>query len=77
MTGTNSELEALVAFGLELGSVFNAVELIPSHELGRNKNSALNMTYPLDDMCAYRLEDAIKVQERLEKAGLLTILSNV
>jgi pyruvate-formate lyase-activating enzyme len=70
-------LDALAAFGLELGSVFNAIELIPYHELGRDKYSALNMAYPLDDMCAYCLEDAVKVQERLEKAGLLTVLSSV
>jgi pyruvate formate lyase activating enzyme len=77
LTDTNSELDVLAAFGLKLGSVFNAIKLIPYHEVGHNKYSAMNMAYPLDDMCAYCLEDAVKVQERLEKAGLLTVLSNV
>ena len=77
LTDTDSELEALAEFARELGGVFHAIELIPYHELGRDKYTALNLAYPLDDKCAYCPEDAVKVKESLEKAGLTTILSNV
>jgi len=77
MTDADSELEALIAFAKDLGQVFHAVELIPYHELGREKYDMLSLEYPLDDMCAYRSEDALQVQSRLEDAGVATILSIV
>ncbi len=77
ITDTDAELDALAAFAHELGGVFHAVELIPYHELGREKYASLEFAYPLDDMCAYRAEDAVQVRDRLEKAGLSTILSIV
>ena len=77
MTDTDAELEALIDFTRELGGVFHAIELIPYHELGRDKYTALNLAYPLDDMSAYRYKDAVEVQKRLETAGVTTILSNV
>jgi formate C-acetyltransferase len=77
ITDTDAELDALAAFAHELGGVFHAIELIPYHELGRDKYTSLELAYPLGDMCAYRAEDAVLVRDRLEKAGLSTILSIV
>ena len=77
MTDTDEELTALAAFAKDLGQVFHAVELIPYHELGRDKYDMLNLEYPLDDMSSYRSEDARQVQCRLQEAGVATILSNV
>lgn len=77
MTDSDAELEALIAFAKDLGQVFHAVELIPYHELGLEKYKMLKMEYMLADMSAYKLEDAVKVRERLEAASVNTILSNV
>lgn len=77
LTDTDSELNALVDFAKDLGQVFHAVELIPYHDLGREKWAALNMSYPLEDMSPYKVEDAILVKERLEQAGVPVILSVV
>ena len=78
MTDTDSELEALADFAKDLRDVFHTVELIPYHELGREKYDALKMSYPLgDDMPPYKVDDAKIVKERLESAGVRTILSAV
>lgn len=77
MTDTDSELDALVAFAHELSPVFHAIELIPFHELGKEKYSSLDLTYELEGMSAYKAEEAKKVQMRLEAAGVNTLLSIV
>ena len=77
LTDTDAELEALISFAHELTPVFYCVELIPYHELGKDKYAILNEPYPLEGMTPYRLEDAVQVKERLEERGLLTVLSNV
>lgn len=77
VTDTDSELDALVDFAKDLGGVFHAVELIPFHELGREKWTALKMSYLLEDMTAYKIEDAMLVKKRLEIGGVSVILSNV
>ena len=77
ITDKESELNALIAFAKELGSAFHAVEMIPYHELGREKYAMLEIDYPLEGMSAYPLEDALKVKERLENDGVSAILSIV
>jgi formate C-acetyltransferase len=77
ITDTDSELDALAAFAKDLGPVFHTIELIPYHELGREKYDALKWEYPLQDMSSYKKEDAQRVQERLLSAQVATILSNV
>ncbi|KAL3826620.1 hypothetical protein ACHAXA_010545 [Cyclostephanos tholiformis] len=77
LTDTDSELEALVSFARELAPVLYCVELIPYHELGKDKYALLNEAYPLEGMPPYRLEEAVRVKERLEDHGLVTILSSV
>jgi pyruvate formate lyase activating enzyme len=76
-TDTDAELDALAAFAKELGGVFHAIELIPYHELGREKYTMLDIAYPLEDMPAYLVEEAVQVRDRLENAGVAVILSNV
>ncbi len=77
LTDTDAELDSLIAFAQELAPVLNNVELIPYHELGKDKYARLNQPYPLDNVTPYRLEDALQVKERLELHGLSTILCNV
>lgn len=77
ITDTDAELEALVNFAEELYPVFSAVELIPYHDLGREKYDMLDLSYPLDGMPVYKKEHALLVREKLEEAGISTILSNV
>ena len=76
-TDTESELNALIAFAKELGGVFHAAELIPYHELGKGKYNALRMEYPLEDMKPYPREDAVKVKQNLEEAGLSVTLAGI
>ena len=77
MTDTDSELDALVAFAKELGTAFRTIELIPYHELGREKYSMLEVDYPLEGMNAYSYKDAEIVKERILNAGISAILSVV
>ena len=77
LTDTDSELEALISFALELEPVLFCVELIPYHELGKDKYGILNEPYPLEGMPPYRLEDAVRVKERLKDSGLFTVISSV
>jgi formate C-acetyltransferase len=75
MTDTDDELDRLIAFAKELGPVLTHVQLLPYHELGREKYEALNTPYPLDDMEPYSKEDALRVQSKLESAGVKTSLT--
>jgi pyruvate formate lyase activating enzyme len=76
MTDSESELDALIAFAKDLGQVFNAVEILPYHELGREKYSMLDLEYPLGDMPSYKPDDAFAVKAKLDAAGVATILSS-
>ena len=76
-TDTDAEIDALIAFAQELAPALSSVELIPYHELGKDKYASLNQPYPLEGMPPYCLEAATRVKERLEKNGLSTVLSNV
>jgi pyruvate formate lyase activating enzyme len=77
ITDIDSELEKLVAFAKDLSPVFSQIELIPYHELGRDKYDALNKDYPLDGMEPYNKTAAEKIQARLEDQGVKVILSAV
>jgi len=77
LTDTESELEKLASFATELGESLREVELIPYHELGKDKYASLNMAYPLEDMTSYTYKDAVKVKKQLEDAGVKTVLSAV
>ena len=77
MTDIDAELEKLSAFALELEESFHTIELIPYHELGKDKYASLNLVYPLEDMTSYKYQDAVAVKKRLEADGLYVILSSV
>lgn len=77
ITDNESELEKLVAFAKELSPVFSQIELIPYHELGRDKWEALNQDYPLDGMEPYNKEAAEKIQKKLQEQGVNVILSAI
>ena len=77
ITDTDSELDKLVEFAKELYPVFSHVELIPYHELGRDKYDAMNQPYLLDDMEPYPIPDARLVQQRLKDAGVEVTLAVV
>jgi pyruvate formate lyase activating enzyme len=77
MTDSESELKQLAAFAKELAPVFTHVELIPYHELGRQKYASLNRPYPLDNMVPYSLEGALYAKAFLENLGVKTTLTMI
>jgi len=77
VTDVESELEKLVEFAKDLAPVFSQIELIPYHELGRDKYEALNKDYPLDGMAPYDKEAAKKIQAKLESQGVKVILEAI
>lgn len=77
ITDVESELEKLVAFARDLSPVFSQIELIPYHELGRDKYEALNKDYPLDGMAPYDKEEAKKIQAKLQAQGVKVILEAI
>jgi len=76
-TDTESELKKLAAFAHELAPVLTHVELIPYHELGKDKWESLNKPYPLEDMEPYKQDDAVAVQHTLRAAGVKTLLTMI
>jgi pyruvate formate lyase activating enzyme len=77
ITDVDSELEKMVAFAKDLAPVFSQIELIPYHELGRDKYESLNKDYPLDGMAPYDRKEAQKIQARLEAQGVKVILEAI
>ena len=75
VTDTDDELNKLIDFAVDLAPVFTHVELIPYHELGKEKYESLEMEYCLDDMPAYTKEDATAFQKMLENAGVETVVA--
>jgi len=75
MTDTDDELNALSNFAKEIGAY--AIELIPYHELGREKYEALEMAYPMDGVKPYSGSEAAGVKDRLKASGHRVILSKV
>ncbi|KAL9178626.1 hypothetical protein ACHAXT_001964 [Thalassiosira profunda] len=75
MTDTSSEIQALADFAKELRPVFNHVELLPYHTLGKEKYEMIGTEYPMGDMPPYDYDDAVKVQEELTEMGVPTVLA--
>ncbi len=59
LTNMDAELEALISFNKELVPVFYCMELIPYHELGKDKYAILNEPFLLEGMMPYCLKDAV------------------
>lgn len=75
MTDTDEELRALAEFAKELSPVMTHVQILPYHELGREKYDFLGRPYALDGMEPYPYEDAVKVKDTLEKYGVSAVLA--
>ena len=76
-TDTMEELDRLVAFTEELRPVFTHVELIPFHDLGRQKYERLGETNAMADIPVYELNQARNVQKWLEDHGVRATLHTV
>lgn len=75
MTDTDAELDALSKMANTIEAY--AIELLPYHELGREKYESLEMEYPLEGMKPYAADEATKIKERLVAAGHKVILNNM
>mmetsp|Transcript_36632 Transcript_36632/g.89208 ORF Transcript_36632/g.89208 Transcript_36632/m.89208 type:complete len:1080 (-) Transcript_36632:194-3433(-) len=71
-TDTQAELSALASFAKTLSPVFTHVELLPYHELGKEKYSSLGREYPLakGDVKPYTHLNAAQARQLLEAQGL-------
>lgn len=58
MINVDSERERLVTFAKVLSPVFSQIELIPHHELERDKCNVLNKDCPLDGMTPSNKDEA-------------------
>jgi pyruvate formate lyase activating enzyme len=74
MTDTDEELDALVNFSKELIPTLTHIELLPFHQLGKDKYEHLNLPYPLSNLDEYPHSKAMEVKEKLEKSGLIVVL---
>jgi len=75
LTDTDAEIEALANFAKELSPVFTHVQLLPYHELAKEKYESLQLEYPLEGMGPYSMESAAAVQTRLAKFGVSAVLA--
>lgn len=77
VTDTDDELNKLIDFAVDLAPVFTHVELIPYHDLGKEKYESLEMEYCLDDMPTYSKDDAKAFEEKLVNAGVDTVMAMI
>jgi len=70
LTDTEAELTALAAFAKSLGPQVEAVDLLPYHELGREKYEKLGRPYPMEGTEPYLRTDALAARWRLADLGV-------
>lgn len=70
-TDTEKELSALADFAKKLNPVFTHVDLLPYHELGKEKYTVLGRDYHVDSE-PYLQSAANKAKEYLENSGIST-----
>lgn len=75
-TDTDEELDALAAFAKSLGQQLQCVDLLPYHELGRDKYERLGKPYPMEGVPPYPRADALGVRDRLCQRGVRARLAD-
>lgn len=69
-TDTEAELRALATFAKSLGAQLEAVDLLPYHELGREKYEKLGRPYPMEGSLPYLRSDALAARRCLADLGV-------
>ena len=70
LTDGKADIEKLAAFIRELGPQVERVEVLPFHQLGRDKWAELGMTYPLADCRSPSAEETVTARALFADAGL-------
>lgn len=77
LNDTNKEIDALAKFAKSLSPVFTHVEILPYHNLAKEKYEHLGREYPMGDAREYPQDKALEVKHRLENLGVkCTLASN-
>jgi pyruvate formate lyase activating enzyme len=72
LTDGEDDVRIVADYAASLGEVVQRVEVLPFHQMGKNKWKALEIPYPLEHTMPPSDELVARVQETFRSRGLLT-----
>jgi pyruvate formate lyase activating enzyme len=72
LTDGEDDVRIVADYAASLGDVVERVEVLPFHQMGKNKWKALEIPYPLENTMPPSDESVTQVQETFRSRGLLT-----
>lgn len=72
LTDGEEDVNLVADYAAEIGDVVERVEVLPFHQMGRDKWKALDIPYPLADTTPPSAELVTRVQETFRSRGLVT-----
>jgi len=72
LTDGEDDVRIVADYAASLGDVVERVEVLPFHQMGKNKWKALEIPYPLENTMPPSDESVTRVQETFRSRGLLT-----